>query len=63
MTLRYGICAAALLAGLIVAGGDTAAVAKDTVAGGDTAAVARVQAKASCPAFKAIDRTMTARLT
>ena len=40
MTLRYGICAAGLLAGLIVAGG-TAAVAKDT--------------KASCPAFKAID--------
>ena len=30
MTLRYGICAAGLLAGLIVAGGDTAAFAKDT---------------------------------
>ena len=41
MTLRYGICAAGLLAGLIVAGGDTAAFAKDT--------------EASCPAFKAID--------
>jgi len=39
MTLRYGICAAGLLAGLIVAGGDTAAFAKDTTA--------------SCPAFKA----------
>jgi hypothetical protein len=52
MTLRYGICAAALLAGFIVAGGDTAAVAKDTVAGGETAPVAK---EASCPAFKAID--------
>jgi Ca2+-binding EF-hand superfamily protein len=41
MTLRYRICAAGLLAGLIVAGGGTAAFAKDT--------------KASCPAFKAID--------
>ena len=41
MTLRYGICAAGLLAALIVAGGGPAAVAKDT--------------KASCPAFKAID--------
>lgn len=41
MTLRYGICAAGLLAGLIVAGGDTAAFAKDTTA--------------NCPAFKAID--------
>ena len=39
MTLRYGICAAGLLAGLIVAGGNTAAFAKDT--------------SASCPAFKA----------
>ena len=39
MTLRYGICAAGLLAGLIVAGGDTVAFAKDT--------------SASCPAFKA----------
>ena len=39
MTLRYGICAAGLLAGLIVAGGDIAAFAKDT--------------KESCPAFKA----------
>jgi hypothetical protein len=39
--LRYGICAAGLLAALIVAGGDAAAFAKD--------------AKASCPAFKAID--------
>jgi Ca2+-binding EF-hand superfamily protein len=41
MTLRYGICAAGLLAGLIVAGGGTAAVAEET--------------KESCPAFKAID--------
>jgi Ca2+-binding EF-hand superfamily protein len=41
MTLRYGICAATLLAGLIVADGYTAAVAKD--------------AKESCPAFKAVD--------
>jgi len=41
MTLRYGICAAGLLAGLVVAGGDTAVFAKDTTA--------------SCPAFKAID--------
>ena len=40
MMLRYGICAAGLLAGLIVAGGDTVAYAKD--------------ATASCPAFKAI---------
>lgn len=39
MTLRYGICAAGLLAGLIVAGGNTALFAKDT--------------SASCPAFKA----------
>ena len=38
MTLRYVICAAGLLAGLIVAG-DTAVFAKDT--------------SASCPAFKA----------
>ena len=41
MTLRYGICAAGLLAGLIVAGGDTAAYAKDTAT--------------SCPAFKTMD--------
>ncbi len=41
MTLRYGICAAGLLAGLTVAGGDVAAFAKD--------------AKTSCPAFKAIN--------
>jgi hypothetical protein len=37
--MRYGICAAGLLAGLIVAGGDMAAFAKDTTA--------------NCPAFKA----------
>ncbi len=38
MTLRYGICAAGLIAGLFVAG-DTAAFAKETTA--------------TCPAFKA----------
>ncbi len=41
MTLRYGICSAGLLAGLIVAGGDAAVFAKD--------------AATSCPAFRAID--------
>ena len=39
MTLRYGICAAGLLAGLFFAGGDNAAFATDTTA--------------SCSAFKA----------
>ncbi len=41
MTLRYGICVAGLLAGLIVAGGVTAVFAKDTAA--------------SCRALKAVD--------